>query len=123
MRGMSAAILIEEFEKNFIDDPDFGEAILYNIGGVTPKPINAVIYRNTNRQQKQVGDRGAGSMPGFYDYEIAISKGSAKGIPVVIEKTETVNIPLNTGDVEKVKFRVAAIIKQDAAAWRLGLIK
>lgn len=120
---MSAEYLIDEFERIYLDDPDFGEEVVYTAENAVPKTIKSVIYRKGHAQQRQVGDRGAGSMPMLYDFEIAISRGATNGIEVVTEKTDTVELPLNYGDLIKVKFRIVAIIKQDIAVWYLGLIK
>jgi|WetSurMetagenome_2_1015567.scaffolds.fasta_scaffold03056_10 hypothetical protein len=120
---MSTADLISEFETIYLLDNEFSEDIVYNILDIVAKPIRAVIYRNGYHSYRQFGDRGAGSMPSKYDLSVAISKGSINGILSVIEKSDTINAYLNTGDIAMVKFRVTKIYKQDFACWYLGLLK
>lgn len=119
---MSKEILIAEFEKIYLNDPDFAESILYTTNSIS-KTIKAVIYRKGYLQQRQVGDRSAGSMQSVYDVELAISRGVINGIEFVIEKSDSVEIPVDYGDSTLVKMRVSTIIKQDIACWRLGLTK
>lgn len=115
--------LQSEFEDIFLNDSFFYEDIVYYIGGATAKSIPAIITRNFRRQRAQLGDRGSQSKPVQYDVTIMISTGATDGIEVIMERVDTVDIPLNCGDAATARFHVQAIIKQDAGAVTLGLSK
>ena len=119
---MSAERLQDEFKSIFLDDTDFSESITYNVLGVTPVIISAVVERNIPKQFPQHGDRNASSFQTVYDIQIEISKNATDGISLVTINQDTVLVSLNISGAPS-EWRVAGIIFQDLSVWKLGLRK
>ncbi|MDD5363403.1 MAG: hypothetical protein PHN88_14850 [Ignavibacteria bacterium] len=110
----------QSFEDDFLDDTEFSESGIYHDKNGIAKSIPLVIFRNKYRQNKQYGDGGKQVQVFSYDIEVRISRGDL-GISSVTPGLETIEIPLNDGDVVLSSFNVLAIVMQDRGSFRLGL--
>jgi hypothetical protein len=113
----------ENFENEFLGDPDYAEDIIYYSKDSSPaKEIPAVIFRNKFKQKAQYGNRGTQSQAFTYDIEIGISRGTL-GILSVFPGLDFVELPTNEGETVLERFNVSAIIEQDRGFFKLGLRK
>lgn len=100
-------------------NPMFGEQISYYESSSNTTHANeyAVVYRNKLMQFSQ-RNAGVTSSQVKYDIEIRICN---KRILTVTEKNDVVSLPVKMGGAIR-SFRVAAIIDQDPATYKLGLV-
>lgn len=108
--------IIEQLQIDFSDtmnDPFFGEEVSYN-----GMPVYCFIYRDKFKINAQRFDKSNSSNEVRYDISIRVSK---YDVPSVKERTDVVELDLK-GDGNLRSLRVASIIDQDPATFKLGLI-
>ena len=111
-----------DFKAVFLDDDLVAEDIVYTPKGGTALNIRGVVHRNPLRQNPERGHPSESGSQSMHDIEIQISRSTVDGVAAVQAHGDTVSVALNYGETPEA-FRVAAIINQDPATWRLGLVK
>jgi len=114
----TAAQLQAEFYR-MVNDPMFGEDIVYVSGGVE-YTIKAKIYRRGIGGSNMRFDRGTESKQQRYDVEIRISSHATQGRSSIAIKSDSVKIAKDIGGAVHI-MRVMEIIDQDPGTWKIGL--
>lgn len=104
-----------------LDNPLFGEEIVYIDSDLNEHNIKAFVYRKGTSSSQVRFDRNTGGKLPRYDIEIRISSSFGKGIVQPITKQDTVLVAKQLGNGPQ-KMRVAEIIDSDLGSWRLGLV-
>jgi hypothetical protein len=113
---MTALQLQMAFERQ-LNNPSFGEDIIYTPAGGTPIPLKAHVYREEYEQQGRRFTHGEVSNPVKYDIKIRISSRLVTGIT---ERRDTVTARLKLCNAPST-LKVMAVIGQDPGTWLLGL--
>ena len=103
-----------------LDNPLFGEEIVYIDSDLNEHNIKAFVYRKGTSSSQVRFDRNTGGKLPRYDIEIRISSSFGK-IVQPITKQDTVLVAKQLGNGPQ-KMRVAEIIDSDLGSWRLGLV-
>lgn len=103
-----------------LDNPLFGEEIVYIDSDLNEHNIKAFVYRKGISAVQNRFDRGSNSKSPKYDIEIRISSSVEKGRDCIITKLDYVMVAKRQGG-ELQRMQVIEITDSDPGSWKLGL--
>jgi hypothetical protein len=107
--------------ERLLENPAFGENVVYIDSGLNEFPIRAFVYRNGVSSNQVRFDRGTEGRSPKYEIEIRISNSPEKGRNRIVTKLDSVMVAKRQGG-ELQKMRVMEITESDPGSWKLGLV-
>lgn len=109
-------LLLQEDFANIFLAAGFEEPVIYTPTGSTVSTIQAIVYRDGNKQTSFKSTKSR-----MYNIEIDISTDTADGIGKITVNEDTVSFKAKIGDTNNTTFVVAGFVQNDIGAFRLGL--